>query len=430
MNIVALISVIFAEILLIESILSADTAWPTDVNRNITAFEPNGLRFQRILRRKKRFLLFPPGAAIVTTMSFTKTLVPRSPSGINTIGEVDIFYPLQNKIEDWYPTKKPIPPPPPPSDEEDENEGVLPNNVGPQIPPNIPQPPPPPPPPPPIAQNDQPTNDNPPPGPINVGTPFLPTPANLPDGRLPTDQEIGITPGTIISDPNFDVGTHPGEIYVDKNGNQSQKIPPRRFFSEYSKYSTSSWPHQQYNQYESSWNPTSNSKGYNDWKTYNDRYYSSYGKKQSQNRVNVQTMQKENSIYSNTKENAWRYQHRDAHPFESNYRGYSNNYYNRAARERRDIFDQLESFMSFKQFDTKSCILRMICEAKHYLLPPGKSLFQDIFRILFTLPPEDEVNDEYARATQATEEDCDTIYSEKCRFSVLGFLMSKDRPIL
>lgn len=37
-----------------------------------------------------------------------------------------------------------------------------------------------------------------------------------------------------------------------------------------------------------------------------------------------------------------------------------------------------------KQFDTKSCILRMICEARHYLLPPGKSLFQDIFRVLFT----------------------------------------------
>lgn len=37
-----------------------------------------------------------------------------------------------------------------------------------------------------------------------------------------------------------------------------------------------------------------------------------------------------------------------------------------------------------KQFDAKSCILRMICEAKHYLLPPGKSLFQDIFRVLFT----------------------------------------------
>lgn len=32
---------------------------------NRTINEPNGLRFQRILRRKKRFLLFPPGSAIV-----------------------------------------------------------------------------------------------------------------------------------------------------------------------------------------------------------------------------------------------------------------------------------------------------------------------------------------------------------------------------
>lgn len=38
-------------------------------------------------------------------MSYTKTLVPKSPSGINIIGECDIFYPLQTKIEDWYPPK-------------------------------------------------------------------------------------------------------------------------------------------------------------------------------------------------------------------------------------------------------------------------------------------------------------------------------------
>lgn len=44
--------------------------------------------------------------------------------------------------------------------------------------------------------------------------------------------------------------------------------------------------------------------------------------------------------------------------------------------ERRPIYS--------KQFDTKSCVLRMICEARHYLLPPGKSLYHDIFRILLT----------------------------------------------
>lgn len=82
-----------------------------------------------------------------TTMSFTKTLVPRSPSGINMIGECDIFYPLQTKIADWYPPKKAPPPPRPPpmptKEEEEEDDDamqeVLPANVGP-IPPNEPQP--------------------------------------------------------------------------------------------------------------------------------------------------------------------------------------------------------------------------------------------------------------------------------------------------
>lgn len=45
------------------------------------------------------------------------------------VGEVDIFYPLQTKIEDWYPTKPPHSPPPLP----------------PQPPPRPPPPPPPPP---------------------------------------------------------------------------------------------------------------------------------------------------------------------------------------------------------------------------------------------------------------------------------------------
>lgn len=64
MNIVILLSVIFTEVLLIESILSENN-WANDVNKDYTIHEPNGLRFQRILRRKKRFLLFPPGSAIV-----------------------------------------------------------------------------------------------------------------------------------------------------------------------------------------------------------------------------------------------------------------------------------------------------------------------------------------------------------------------------
>lgn len=59
------VSIIVAEVLLIEPTFSAADQLPTNLSKNNTIFEPNGARFQRILRRKKRFLLFPPGAAIV-----------------------------------------------------------------------------------------------------------------------------------------------------------------------------------------------------------------------------------------------------------------------------------------------------------------------------------------------------------------------------
>lgn len=64
------------------------------------------------------------------------------------IGECDVFYPLQTKIADWYPTKKPKPPPPPVDEDEDEEKEPIPlQNVGPMIPqgPAHPLPPPPPP---------------------------------------------------------------------------------------------------------------------------------------------------------------------------------------------------------------------------------------------------------------------------------------------
>lgn len=55
-------------------------------------------------------------------MSFTKTLVPRSPSGINMVCECDIFYPLQSKFSDWFPTPKTTQSPD--IDEEEEDEEV------------------------------------------------------------------------------------------------------------------------------------------------------------------------------------------------------------------------------------------------------------------------------------------------------------------
>lgn len=52
------------------------------------------------------------------------------------------------------------------------------------------------------------------------------------------------------------------------------------------------------------------------------------------------------------------------------------------------------------------------------------------FSLLFSLPAENDPEDEYNRAAKATDDECETIYSKQCRFSIIGFLMSKDRPIL
>lgn len=64
-------------------------------------------------------------------------------------------------------------------------------------------------------------------------------------------------------------------------------------------------------------------------------------------------MQKQNSIYSSSKENRWQSQYRDNRRFDSTSSNgrYSSNRYSRGARERRDIFDQLESFMSLLVID-------------------------------------------------------------------------------
>lgn len=58
MNIHIVLAVIFAGFCLFDGIRGGR-------DKNETEIQPNGVRFQRILQRKKRFLLFPPGAAIV-----------------------------------------------------------------------------------------------------------------------------------------------------------------------------------------------------------------------------------------------------------------------------------------------------------------------------------------------------------------------------
>lgn len=75
MNIIIFLSVIFVEIFSIQSQLSANNKnWTNDMYNKHTVNEPNGKRFQRILHRKKRFLIFPPGSAIVVSETEKNTI--------------------------------------------------------------------------------------------------------------------------------------------------------------------------------------------------------------------------------------------------------------------------------------------------------------------------------------------------------------------
>lgn len=64
------ISVVLISSILLVNYVHCDNR-PFEENiTNRSDIEPNGLRFQRILHRKKRFLLFPPGSAIVVSAFF------------------------------------------------------------------------------------------------------------------------------------------------------------------------------------------------------------------------------------------------------------------------------------------------------------------------------------------------------------------------
>lgn len=102
---------------------------------NVTFFDRS---FEKVLSRRKRFLLWRPGSNVLVnerrcfffipsldsfscfyffqftrqlTGSLSKPLAFPRPGGHNLIIEWDIFYPLPSS---WYKPKKPAPPPPPP----------------------------------------------------------------------------------------------------------------------------------------------------------------------------------------------------------------------------------------------------------------------------------------------------------------------------
>ncbi|XP_053671755.1 uncharacterized protein LOC128721966 [Anopheles nili] len=90
------------------------------------AFNESDSVGSRVLSRRKRFLLFPPGSNILLTSFFGKGLVFRGPAGYVVIGELDLYYPLPDykyhasalklgKIAMYPPEPKKPPPPAPPT---------------------------------------------------------------------------------------------------------------------------------------------------------------------------------------------------------------------------------------------------------------------------------------------------------------------------
>lgn len=130
------------------------------------------------------------------------------------IGECDIFYPLQTQISDWYPTTT-TRKPPPDAEYDDEDANVAPMNT---------------------VNTTGGTGSNVNNFPLSNGNGGG---SDTDDGNNAlTGEQLGIPMDQLISDPNYNVGKHPGEVYVN---NAKSKTPPRRYDKLGYSYKTSPW---------------------------------------------------------------------------------------------------------------------------------------------------------------------------------------------
>ncbi|XP_055716472.1 uncharacterized protein LOC129810179 [Phlebotomus papatasi] len=136
------------------------------------------------------------------------------------------------------------------------------------------------------------------------------------------------------------------------------------------------------------------------------------------------------SKYQTSSKSRKRNKFREKRHSESFRKPLEDNYHHNGHRERRNLYKSIEEFINGHNIglDGRSCILRTICEAQHWLLPKGKSLFHDIFRVLFSLPSEGHPEDHYKAAMSHEEEDC-SLYEEKCPISILSFILTSEKII-
>ncbi|ALC47288.1 CG33339 [Drosophila busckii] len=93
----------------------------------------------------------------------------------------------------------------------------------------------------------------------------------------------------------------------------------------------------------------------------------------------------------------------------------------RGYRERREIFDQLESMGHFLQMDFRSCIKRAMCElrAKFNERHHNGLLMEDLLRMMLTVPT--EVDDEKYQHSWDVQ-DCARFYAVSCPYGIVEFL--------
>ncbi|CAH1728848.1 unnamed protein product [Chironomus riparius] len=94
-----------------------------------------------------------------------------------------------------------------------------------------------------------------------------------------------------------------------------------------------------------------------------------------------------------------------------------------AHRDRRDLYDRIVNASPMNSNFVRNCLLRTMCEVQHFLHPKGYSLLHDMLRVIFTVPIKDDMDDDYSNAVRAGDQDCVHFYSKNCPVSILALLL-------
>ncbi|PZC83970.1 hypothetical protein B5X24_HaOG206316 [Helicoverpa armigera] len=97
-------------------------------------------------------------------------------------------------------------------------------------------------------------------------------------------------------------------------------------------------------------------------------------------------------------------------------------------RQKKEIWETLESMFQQRNMNGRACVIRTICEARQNLAPKGKSLVHDILRAMFTAPlhERDFIEEMGMTYTELLDPDfCEK--ANDCPLSVLGVILDLNR---